>query len=353
MLQSNTMSESIDEIVMNPYWLCIGFDPANAIVHFLKATPESLEQAIFLEADKLSSSTARTFALPEVVAALDRHTTSYTSGLVIHTAFACSTLLARCLQRPGGIQVLRELPIFSGLARAREWMFENGRPEQWASLLAVIDRLSMRPFFENSVTFNKPSNTFLATVADLMAAAPATRAVVIHTGLPDFLVSCLKKLRAGTAPWKSMSHALDPTGRYSSRLWTPSETSTPLQWACAVWHLQMVLLTSLSRTSSASRIKQLPAERFLAFPETSVASARDWLAPGFDGVADAHHIRQQMARHAKQPDAAFGPHRRLEEITLANRHFGHLLQGAISWSDRVFGLWNPAYRRALWNFESL
>lgn len=344
------MSESIDEVVKNPYWLCIGFDPANAIVHFIKATPESLEQAIFLEADKLSSSTRCTFALQEVIAALDQRTTSYTSGLVIHTAFACSTLLARCLQSPGRLQVLRELPIFSGLARARDLMLENGRSEQWPSLLAVIDRLSMRPFFENSVTFNKPSNAFLAAVADFMAAAPMTRAVVIHTGLPDFLVSCLKKLRFGTAPWESMSRGLDPSGRYSNS-WTPSADTTPLQWACAVWHLQMVLLTSLSRAPSAPRVKQLPAERFLAFPEMSTASARDWLAPGLDGVVDAHHISQQMARHAKQPDAAFDPHQRLEEIALANRHFGHVLQDSISWSDRVFGPWDPAYRRALWNFE--
>jgi hypothetical protein len=346
------MSESIDEVVNNPYWLCIGFDPASAIVHFIKTTPESLEQAVFLEPDKLPSSTRRGFALQEVIATLDRcTTTSHTSGLVIHTAFACSTLLARCLQSPGRLQVLRELPVFSGLARARDWMIENGRSEQWPSLLAVIDRLSMRPFFENGVTFNKPSNTFLAAVADFMAVTPATRAVVIHTDLPDFLVSCLKKLRAGTAPWESMSRALDPNGRYSNESWTPDADTTPLQWACAVWHLQMILLTSLSRTASAPRIKQLPAERFLAFPEMTVASARDWLSPGFEGVVDEHYISQQMARHAKQPDATFGPHRRLEEIALANRHFGRELQETISWSDRVFGPWNPAYRRALWDFE--
>lgn len=89
--------------------------------------------------------------------------------MILHPAFACSTLLARCLDQRDGPRVLRELPVLSGLGQARTQVDER----TWRTLLDSVARLTARPFAPGRVCFNKPSNAFLPAAIDSLKPRPS------------------------------------------------------------------------------------------------------------------------------------------------------------------------------------
>ena len=155
--------------------------------------------------------------LPEVTSSQDAGicgalpTAPASQGLILHTAFCCSTLFAHCLHNPGVTRVLRELPLYSGMPRARAMLLERyDGPAIWNQLLEVAAALSHRRFADELATFNKPSNAFLGAAGDFLSTATAYRGVLLHGDLPAFLLSCAKKIDQGRGPWLAMLAGLNP-----------------------------------------------------------------------------------------------------------------------------------------------
>jgi hypothetical protein len=332
----------LTEVLGNANWLAFGFDPASSQLYFVKVDDALLDQSVFVSPQWFASQPSVGYPLTDVFARLATETPGGPQGIVLHTAFCCSTLFARCLQTPGRVRTLRELPLYSGLARAKT-MLPAQDQSSWTQLLTVSAQLSHRSFPGEAATLNKPSNVFLGTAGDFLATASTCRGVLLHGDLPDFLVSCLKKIRSGPQPWLDMLSALQPGYDPLANLELARDQVHPMQLAAIVWYTQMRLLQELSKQSAASRLRQLSAASFLTAPRAAINAARAWLTPDLNAPVPDSVFALELNRHAKDPHTAFDADRRKREAALSVHHFESLIQNTLAWSAHVFGRWEDAY----------
>lgn len=335
------------DIIAQPRWLCFGFDPGLRDVHFVHVDDALLESSTFVDPGWALSQPHVRLPLEDVADAIADLPEPLSNGLILHTAFACSTLLARCLQITGRLQVLRELPLFSGLALAREALAATDQLRQWRQLLVVASSMPARPFDAGAATLNKPGNVLLSVATELLTQNPVSKAVVIHTDLPAFLGSCSKKLASGAEPWRAMLRGLQPALHILENAGIDRNDTDPFHWASTIWHLQMQLLHELAASPAASRVRQLSANTFLRAPASVIDDVKAWLAPEVDAPIDQHRLDEVLSRHAKQPGLAFGRERREHERQIVNQHFSTDIGTALRWSEHRFGRWEEAYELGL------
>ncbi len=345
------MPPSLDEVIEQPDWICFGLDRDRLLLHFARMDEAAIEAMVFLGQLNLHSFASIDFPVEEVLERLPAATHAEGSRFILHTAFCCSTLLARCVDYPGKARTLRELPVLSGLAPLRLKLLTEGKPELWNSIVLAIDRLASRPFALGSVTLNKPSNVFLPAARDFLGRNSESRALVIHSDLPGFLVSCAKKQSAGVDPWLAMLVALDPDGSYAAGHSLDVARLAPMEIACVVWNLEMQLLRGMEGLSA--QVTGIDAPAFLAAPLETVHRAQAWFGYDVPEAGRAATVDRELRRHAKQPDAAFDPARRESEKCLAERLFGAEMEKTLKWNRRRFGDWREVCRSAVESFPPL
>ncbi len=335
---------ALSDVIADARWLSFGFDPSTLTMHFVNVDDELLDRTTFIDASWIKTRPSVGFPLDRVAEALADSVRVGPRAMILHTAFSCSTLFARCLQIPNEVRVIRELPLFSGLASAASALsYQHRDGEDWRRLLDVAAVLPSRLFPGEAATFNKPSNVFLAAAPDLFSRHGDMRGVVIHNDLPGFLVSCLKKVHLGPAPWLGMLRGLQPGLEILRQLDLAPDRTHPLQLAGVVWHLQMRILRMLSQHEAGQRLRQLSAATFLEDPRAATRAAKRWMAPMMQGEIPEAVFDRELSRHAKRPDLAFDADRRSEEASRAGSDSSELLQQGLHWCAHVFGSWEPAY----------
>jgi hypothetical protein len=338
------MSPSLAQIIDKPDWLCYGLDRDKLLLHFLHVDEQSMDAMVFLGHRGAGAPVTVSYPIEQVFDAVRTIEFARESRFILHTAFCCSTLLARCIDFPGAVRTLRELPVFSGLTPLRNRLRSENKLDLWGRIVTVIDRLSSRPFAAGGTTVNKPSNVFLPSSSDFLEINEASRALVIHSDLPAFLVSCSKKKSAGTRPWIDMYAALDPNLAFAAERGIDIETASAMELACLVWNVQMEILHQLA--GNASRIRQLDSAAFLSAPLETVRKAHGWFEIVVADEQRAGVVAREMQRHAKQPGLLFDPARREAEKTLVETHFGREIDSTIEWNRVLFGEWEQVYRHS-------
>lgn len=335
------MVPSLAQIIEDPDWICFGLNPDDMSLHFAHVGEEAMEENVFLSHHRLESAPSASFTLSAVAETMVGTSIASAPRFVLHTAFCCSTLLARCLNAPGRVKALRELPVFSGLAPVREALLSRGDEAVWPLLVRITGQLASRPFSSGAAAINKPGNVFLPVSADFLRIHTSMRAVVIHSDLPSFLASCVKKQSAGVAPWLQMYAALDPNGSYCKGLGIDPASASALQLACVIWNLQMQLLLGLE--GFRDRVVRIESTAFLAAPVNVVRNTQAWLGVNVDEETSASVIAHEMSRHSKKPELAYGPERRAAEASLVAQHFGADIEAAMRWNIGHFGQWQQHY----------
>lgn len=327
---------TLAEILADPHWLLVGFNPRERRLHFLHVDAATIERCVFLDQRVLDFSKTHAFALGEVHSMLPAPRDRAPPALVLHTAFCCSTLLARCLVLPGRAQVLRELTVYAGLPVAREQL----DPDAWRALIECVGWLSSRSFDAATRAVNKPTNLALPAASDLLATHADARAVLIWSDLPSFLVSNSKRGAAARPQLLAMYRALDPPLAFAAAH-TTIETLDHLQLAALIWRFQMQEIAAID-VAQVAKLRVLDAEDFLAAPAPITIAAQRWLGIEPDPAATRARLAIELGRHAKGGDIAFDPQRRRHEEQVALQYFGAHVEAAIAWSDSVFGPWRAA-----------
>ncbi len=339
---------NLTALMSDAHWLSFGFNPEQNALFFLQADDHLMDASVFINGRWLQERPFATFPLAEVssvcVAMTTATATPAPQGLVLHTAFCCSTLFARCLQNPGVTRVLRELPLYSGLPRARAMLLERyGDLAVWRQLIEVTAALSHRRFAGESATFNKPSNAFLGAASDFLSTATACRGVLLHGDLPAFLLSAAKKIDQGRAPWLAMLAGLNPDPVQVQRSGIDLAQAHPMQLAALVWHVQMTMIETLSQDASAPRLRHLDTRTFLDDPHRAIAAAQTWLAPDLAMPVPKDVIDRELQRDAKHRGAGFTQEKRAAEAREVRQRYAPVLNDTRTWSEKTFGPWENAY----------
>ncbi len=307
------------------------WDFSRDCARFLPLDRETLRRSIFLDR-RIATDTERARTVPIVdVLAQESGDTSVPHGFIFHTAFCCSTLLARSLDVPGQVLALREPATLLQLADLARGL----TPVQYTleALFRPTLNLISRRFSESEAVVIKPTNLVNNLIGPLLTAHSESRAIILYDDLEPFLLSVLKRPRESEGGIRSF---LTRLVRDKPDIGARARPAALPQAAALAWHLQIRQIQDWLISPCASRIRLLRTDQLLARPVAMLAAASQWLqlALGPDQCR-AITAGPIWRTHAKQPGRAYAPRHRSEEQLLARRMLGAPLAEATAYARNL------------------
>jgi hypothetical protein len=304
-LPESLMSPKNDpaSVIADAQWLPSHWDRAANTLQFAWLARADHSDLTFLADEYLQQAQPPvvTLPLPEVQAA-SAAIVAPALNYVFHSAFCCSTLLARALDVPGVAIGLKEPQILNELADA---LRAQALPRD---VLATAIRLLARPFGTGEKVVVKPSNVANALGSALLDLEQGSRAIFLYAPLPRFLRSIADKGLWGRR-WARRLYALLVTElKIDFGLSTAEQFElTDLQISALAWLMQHAQGAALIARFS-DRVRTLDSETFLA----RRADAIDAVATHFGLALDERQAREiargpVFATHSKEIGRSFDP----------------------------------------------
>ena len=226
---------ALNELLDDPGWFPAGLSPDYLTLQFGRTSRDALARESFLD-QRMSGALGATEAHPvaDIVAGGTTIEAPY-PVFIFHSAFCCSTLLARALDVPGQCLALKEPDVLMGLANALR-MQKNDNAN--ANLAKTIIGLLSRRFDEDETILIKPTNSANNLLPEVLDAG--ARVLLLYGDLQSFLVSVLKKGEACKAFTRTQYNifSLDEGGLAGIPT-RQAMTFTDLQVATLVWRHQL------------------------------------------------------------------------------------------------------------------
>jgi len=311
-------------------WLAHRFDGARGIIRFLRVTREDHRAATFLDDEYLG-------ARPHLDVPIAKLASAQPGGdapvhFIFHSAFCCSTLLARAFDLPGRSIGLKEPKILNDLAL--EAHQRRLRPDIVALVLGLLARTAA----PGETLVVKPSNEANILIEPLLAARPASKAILLSSPLQDFLYSVAKKGMWGRI-WARRQHGRLRTFQRRDPGFSATEMfeQTDLQIAAMAWLMQRAQFLHVA-SAFPDRARSLDSEQLLASKATILQAAADWFGIAITSE-DAAGIAGSdiFAEHAKEIGRRYDPAVRDSErdaLRLAHRDE---IDMVLRWAEAVAG----------------
>jgi hypothetical protein len=321
-----------ESIAADPAWWPHRFDPVKGHVHFARATRDDHRRAVFLTDEELAGA-----ASPRAAAFRDAVACGSDAPLhfIFHSAYCCSTLLARAFDLPGVSMGLKEPQILNDLSG---WRARGARPEELARAMTGVLSLLARPFGAGEAAVVKPSNLVNGLAGLMLHVRPGARAVFLYAPLADFLGSIARKGMWGRL-WvrellvKQMQEGLINLGLQGEdylRL-------TDLQAAAVGWLAQHALMDQLIARFGAARVRTLSSRELMQAPDVAMRHLVGHFGlPVRDAALKALVDGPVFTRHAKSDegyDAAAREAARQEGAVL----HGEEIEKVVAWAEAVAG----------------
>lgn len=245
-----------------------------------------------------------------------------------HTSFCGSTLLARLLHLSPHSVALREPLVLRRLSDAAD---AGHDVSPW--LQPVITLLS-RPWHPGGRVVLKPTHAALNIASQAMRATPGAKAVLLTSGLEDFLVSHLKKTNETLSKVPVLAgRALRASG-LAARL--PPEALQPpsaLSAAALQWAAQRDLVASLRETLGV-RLRVLDWTDLSADIEDATVSTAAFLGLDLPESTLRAHVRAHAGSHSKAMTRPYDARVRQQEHVLLRDMYGDEVMQALRWAER-------------------
>lgn len=246
-------------------------------------------------------------------------------AFLFHTAFCCSTLLARCLGESGKTTALLEPMALVDAAH------QQRTSELTADTLELIVRLLQKTPTGDPGILIKPSNLANILALPILDSAASTRAVLLSSSLREFLVSCSKKPddTRRKMPWllKTLSEGT-PAQRDIAGL--DLDRLEYLQFCAMVWHVQQINWDQRAHPG----LRHIMMADFLDQPHAVARASAAHL--GLATPSDAH-LNTVLGHHAKEPVTPYDPAQKRRESSMIERLEGPRLDQTERWYQSLFG----------------
>ncbi len=314
-------------IVKDAQWFPHRYDPSHDAVHFRKLPRQAHRDAVFITDDYIPAGEPVVVRRGEAMAA---RPVAAPIHFIFHSAFCCSTLLARAFDIEGVSMGLKEPVLLNDLVG---WQQRGGTARQIAPVLDDGLALLARPFGKGEAVIVKPSNVTLGLAPGIMTMRPAARALLLHAPVRVYLGSIAKKGMTGRL-WvrellvKQMREGLHNLG-FSGEDYLGQ---TDLQVAAMGWLAQHALFARMIDQFGPDRVRSLDSETLMADP----AAAVDALARFYRLAVNAAGVVASPAftRHSKSGDKFAGAERTAENAAAARGHEDEI-EKVIVWTAAV------------------
>lgn len=323
---------ALAELLDDPGWFPATLTDESRTLKFARISREALSQEAFLD-QRMAGSVSASQSIPLVN--VIKHATGLPSAppaFIFHSAFCCSTLLARALDVPGQCLALKEPDVLMGLANVLRTANNTVDSKE---LINTVFALLARRFDEVESVVVKPTNSANNLLPH--AAQLGARVLILYGDLRSFLVSVLKKGEACKAFVRTQYNifGLDPGGLAS----IPSRramTFTDLQVAALVWRHQMELFQQTVTSGDSSRVATLDFRMLVDEPaRTLIAVARHL------GLAHDQHTLEEVAsgpvfsRNSKFADQAYDNEQRSSDAHAIEQQHGEALDHVDDWARQL------------------
>jgi hypothetical protein len=267
----NGTTPTPDVLATDPKWFPHALDINRRTIQLAWIDRNAIAQEAFL--DSRMSASIKGFAEVDVDAIAPHPLGDHKAPVFIfHTAFCCSTLMARALDIPGQTLALKEPNILMDLANAYRMAGDEAARRNIDPVRDLILQLLSRPHQPGEQALIKTTNTAnnLAPIFRSMGA----KAILLYSDLKGFLVSVLKKGEACKVFVRKQYKifALDDEGVGA----IPERQAlgfTDLQIAALVWRHQMEMFSRLLSTFDNHNFSSLDFRILLERPEQTLIAA--------------------------------------------------------------------------------
>lgn len=333
------------EIVNDPHWYLHAINLDEPSLLFVKTDQRALSACSFLD-HRFDIRGLPSVSVPLAnLLGLSGEIDSAVPTFVFHSAFCCSTLIARCLDLEPENLSLKEPAVLMALAnyqRIGHPVLAN--PAQAQAIYALVTKLLFRKFGAAQTVLVKPTNTVNNIISPLMATHPHSKALLLHSDLESFLISILKKGEQGRGFVRQLFTILlmdSPEARQldSTRLLRMTDS----QIAAITWHLQLEKFFDAFKIYGPSQVRSLHCDRLLEDPRSSIASLIEFfefssLSENFERLMD----QAPLQSNAKTPDQKFDAGNRSQEYAKARNEFSDTLEVIIPWAKQLSFKYNYA-----------
>ncbi len=324
----NAQSSTLAEIIADASWFPDNVNFNRGTFGFVRADRGVLSKQPFLDGRWDRAALSRVdVPISAVIPAADRLARPKLN-FIWHTAFCCSTLIARCLDAEDVNLSLKEPQILIQLAEAKR----AGKLAQQTGVTdAVLKLLARRRPHERVLV--KPTNAVNNLVAEAVRATDG-RMLFLYSDCKSFLISIAKKGEMGRIFARKLFGLFAADGHPQAKWpWQTLFELSDLQVAALVWHMQ---IAEFNKSRDASRSAALDCGDFLANPRAVL----ERLNAHFDlnlsaGQLDDVVFGPLLTRNAKNETEAFNAERRASEAAGIAKAYGGELDTVVEWSYRA------------------
>jgi hypothetical protein len=303
------MKQQVDvqSVIANGGWLAHRYDEVHDAVHFVRLSREDHQRITFLTDSEIGEVPKVVLARAECLAAVKAFAPP-TPRFIFHSAYCCSTLLARAFDLPRTAMGIKEPQILNDVIGLR---LRGGDPRQVAAALDIALWLLARPLAEGEVNVIKPSNLINPIIPAIFTLRADVRALLLHAPLEAFLGSVARKEIEGRAWVRELMWKLIRQGQAERFGFTEEDLyrQTDLQVAALGWLAQQALFADLA-AKHAAQLRSINSEILTERPDESVEALSEHFQIELD--AEAVAAGPAFREHSKNR-GAYGAAERIAE----------------------------------------
>lgn len=321
---------ALNDVIASPEWFLDGARWDRRQFSFVRATRASLAGAPFLDDRWRERGPALQVRFEEVSLATRP---GLEPNFIFHTAFCCSTLLARCLDVPGANLSLKEPTVMPMLSNARRvWCRSPSELAEWRRLFRVALALLGRRFDATEAVTIKPTNQCNNLIVPLREALLDARILLLYSDMRRFIVSIVKRGEAGAQFVRRLlsTFLLESDVRRGVFAEDPSRLSD-LQATALVWVIQAVAFADALRGAPKDRVASLDCRVLLNAPGETLAKVTPHLGLRIEDGRIADIVRGPAFQRDSKLNEGFDGQRRVEDTAAVERRLGREIDATIAW----------------------
>lgn len=319
------------EMTGNAEFLAHRYDENSDAFQFVALSREQHRRCTFLTDEYIPEESRRVMIRSEDLN-LDRAELAPVD-FIFHSAFACSTMLARALDIEGISMGLKEPIVLNDLVGMKR---RGTAPAKLATALDQSIDLLARPFSSGEKIIVKPSNIVNCLAPSILDIRPNSKALLLHAPLKSFLRSLAAKNMWGRI-WArdNVIGIMDDQELISGFTSADLLRLTDIQIAAVGWLSEHARFTQIIQKYGSDRIKTLDSEAFLNNKQDTIAS----LASFFELDLDSDQLADVLAgpaftQHSKD-FSKFDTDARLDQHSGVDEAHGEEIDMVVQWSAAV------------------
>lgn len=321
----------MSEILNDPTFLAHRYDDSHDTFHFLPVTRHIHEESTFITDEFLPQNLSYLSIGRDLITQSEFQLAP--AHFIFHSAYCCSTMLARAFNFPGISMGLKEPVLLNDMLG---WRRRGAKPREWQAVLDQSLRLLSRPFGTDRAVIVKPSNVCNPIAMDILDTLPNAKAVLLFAPIESFLLSIAKKDMWGRI-WarKLLTSAMADgyaVGGFSETEWLEL---TDLQVAGICWLSQHAIFAEIVKKYGPNRIKTLESTALLGHPKHCIRILNNHFGLGCDNTQIDNILSGPAFNSHSKLKTSYNSQDRDEERNAAQIKYGDELGMVAEWTKAV------------------